>query len=421
VLQKLNDHRIRSAIAGGVGGLVGWTLGEILVQSWAGDLASIFLGGALYGITFGVALGVAGDLFMPSAYRVSKGAKIGARVGLIAGVVGDFSASVAFGVLRSFPFIGRSIGWAIFGAFIGIAVGFTRGSSSRLRSGALGGLIGGAIGGLAFDLVDQIVWLRIGNGVLQRAAGFTILGACIGLWIVVMERQGSFGILKITSGQYEGRELFLDKSSLTLGSDERGDMPVYGDPEIRSHHATLRQTGTGYVIEANAGAVVLVNSQPVSRQSLVNEDELLIGSTRLIYRDKSSATTRAVSEPATPEPAWSPRPAPPLPVFPAAVPQAVAPTAIGALWLVDARTGQRCGLQAGVTTIGRAPDNNIVLDDATVSGYHAEIHYQSGQCVLHDKNSRNGTFVNGRRISGANLIKLGWRITIGDVELILES
>lgn len=421
MLQKLNDHRIRSAIAGGVGGLAGWILGEILVQSWAGDLASIFLGGALYGVTFGVALGVAGDLFMPSAYRVSRGAKIGARVGLFAGVIGDFSASVAFGLLKWLPFIGRAIGWAIFGAFIGLAVGFTRGSSSRLRSGALGGLIGGAIGGLAFDLVDQIVWLRIGNGVLQRAVGFTILGACIGLWIVVMERQGSFGILKIISGQYEGRELFLDKSILTLGSDERGNLPVYGDPEIRSHHATLRQTGTGCLIEAAPGAAVLVNKQTASRQSLVNEDELQIGSTRLIYRDKSGATTRAVSEPAAPESVQPSQPAPPSPAFFPAAPQAVATPGTVALWLADTQTGQRYDLQADVTTIGRAPDNNIVLSDTTVSGSHAEIRCESGQYVLFDKNSRNGSFVNGRRITVPNLVKPGWRIAIGDVELIVGS
>ncbi len=73
------------------------------------------------------------------------------------------------------------------------------------------------------------------------------------------------------------------------------------------------------------------------------------------------------------------------------------------------------------TTIGRAPDNDIVLGSATVSGYHAEIRYENGQYVLHDKNSRNGTYVNGRRIVGPNLIKPGWRITIGDVDLTVGS
>ena len=99
----------------------------------------------------------------------------------------------------------------------------------------------------------------------------------------------------------------------------------------------------------------------------------------------------------------------------------VAAPGVGTLWLADAQTGLRYGLQAGVTTIGRAPDNNIVLGGTTVSGYHAEVRYENGQYVLYDKNSRNGSFVNGRRISAPNLIKPGWRITIGDIELIVGS
>lgn len=427
MLQKLNDQRIRGAVAGGLGGLLSWAFIEPLVAPRLQALTNVAdlypvdaLFGALAGVCIGAALGIAEGILMRSTYRAMRGAVIGAVAGIIGGAIGLVIGEMVYQPLKLLCFVGRSLGWAVFGAFLGVAEGVTRRSWQGLRSAALGGTIGGAIGGFAFDLVGVFALLLLRSDALSRGVALIILGACIGLWIVIMERRLSPATLKITSGQFEGREFYLDKPSLTVGSDERGDIAVFGDADIRSQHATLTHTGTGYVIEAVPGAPVLVNKQPVSRQSLVNEDEVLIGGTRLIYRDKIGATRRAVSEPVAPEPAWSPQPAAPLSTVSSAAPQ-VSAAGFGALWLVDSRTGQRYGLQAGVTTIGRALDNNIVLGGTIVSGYHAEVRYENGHYVLHDKNSRNGTFVNGRRISAPNLIKPGWRITIGDIELIVGS
>ena len=428
MLQKLNDQRIRSAIAGGLGGLLSWILVELLVAPRLQGLTNVAdmypvdaLFGALAGVCIGAALGSAEGILMRSAYRTVRGALIGAAAGIIGGAIGLVLGEMVYQPLKLCCFVGRSLGWAVFGAFLGVAEGITRRSWPGLRSAALGGTIGGAIGGIAFDLVGVVTVLVFGSDALSRGVALVIMGACIGLWIVVMERRLSPATLKITSGQFEGREFYLDKPSLTLGSGERGDIAIFGDADIRSHHATLTHAGTGYLIEAVSGASVLVNKQPVSRQSLVNEDELLVGGTRLIYRDKSGATTRTVSEPAAPEPAWPPQPAMPFPAVSPVAPRGVAAPGVGALWLADAQTGLRYSLQAGVTTIGRASDNNIVLGGTTVSGYHAEVRYENGQYVLYDKNSRNGSFVNGRRISAPNLIKPGWRITIGDIELTVGS
>ena len=55
------------------------------------------------------------------------------------------------------------------------------------------------------------------------------------------------------------------------------------------------------------------------------------------------------------------------------------------------------------TRIGRAPDNDIVLDDLQVSRHHAELLSTPAGVKLVDLGTRNGTFVNGRRISEADL------------------
>ncbi len=51
-------------------------------------------------------------------------------------------------------------------------------------------------------------------------------------------------------------------------------------------------------------------------------------------------------------------------------------------------------------TIGRKEGNSIVLLDQHVSGTHAEIIVRNNKVYLEDLHSTNGTFLNGKRISG---------------------
>lgn len=73
---------------------------------------------------------------------------------------------------------------------------------------------------------------------------------------------------------------------------------------------------------------------------------------------------------------------------------------------------QRIAFYQARLCIGRRPFNDIVLDDRTVSGRHAMLHKRSGVIILSDMGSRNGTWVNGLRISRRILID-GDRIDVG--------
>jgi ABC transport system ATP-binding/permease protein len=64
-------------------------------------------------------------------------------------------------------------------------------------------------------------------------------------------------------------------------------------------------------------------------------------------------------------------------------------------------------------TIGRHPTNTVVIDIATVSAEHAIIENIDGAYRLTDRNSKNGTFVNGERI-GVTMLHDGDIIRIGD-------
>lgn len=79
--------------------------------------------------------------------------------------------------------------------------------------------------------------------------------------------------------------------------------------------------------------------------------------------------------------------------------------------------GRRVPVAAGTISIGRAPDNDITLDDRRVSRRHAEVRLRLGRHTLYDLGSTNGTFVNGKRVTEVALSE-GDRITLGAATLI---
>lgn len=60
--------------------------------------------------------------------------------------------------------------------------------------------------------------------------------------------------------------------------------------------------------------------------------------------------------------------------------------------------GTRVTLPRGMTTLGRAPLNNIVIDEAGISRQHTAIRGDQEGYWITDLGSRNGTFVNGEKL-----------------------
>jgi hypothetical protein len=83
-------------------------------------------------------------------------------------------------------------------------------------------------------------------------------------------------------------------------------------------------------------------------------------------------------------------------------------------------TGRRLVLDGGPLTIGRASDNDLILDDRRVSRHHARLQARRGMLVLTDLGSANGSRVNGVAVSEAAL-GAGDRIEIGTAILVIEA
>ena len=72
------------------------------------------------------------------------------------------------------------------------------------------------------------------------------------------------------------------------------------------------------------------------------------------------------------------------------------------------------------TPIGREPDNAIQLSDSEVSKHHALIHAGPGGWEIEDRDSRNGTFVNGKQIKRIAL-RNNDQLRIGSIDLLFET
>ncbi len=73
------------------------------------------------------------------------------------------------------------------------------------------------------------------------------------------------------------------------------------------------------------------------------------------------------------------------------------------------------------TTIGRSRTSDIVLPDQWLSRRHAEIVRRDDQFFVADLGSRNGTLLNGARITGERPLQPGDRITLGAYDLTFSG
>ena len=128
----------------------------------------------------------------------------------------------------------------------------------------------------------------------------------------------------------------------------------------------------------------------------------------------------------------APRHAPPVPQMPAAgtphtqmAPSAAKPPEVAnlATKMFHALRPSRSGAiqqPAGSQTIGRATDNDIVIQDVLASRHHAFLLPTPLGTEIRDAHSVNGTFVNGVRVGSAVLTE-GDVVTIGNVDLVFTG
>src|SRR5262245_57225800 len=71
-------------------------------------------------------------------------------------------------------------------------------------------------------------------------------------------------------------------------------------------------------------------------------------------------------------------------------------------------------------TIGRLPDNAVIIDNPAVSGHHARVFREADDIVLEDLHSTNGTFVNTQHVT-RHLLRHGDVVLVGKHHLVFDQ
>lgn len=163
----------------------------------------------------------------------------------------------------------------------------------------------------------------------------------------------------------------------TIGRASEADIRLE-NPRVSRDHAVLEPTPAGWVLVNHSSNGTFVHGQRTERLTVGQPVTVLLGSASSgqpveLHPAGSApgqATTGQVTKPHLETTAIR------------------SPTAVHAIDQV-------------AVTIGRAPDNAVVLNDLLVSRHHAALRRAGDQWELVDKNSANGTYVNGNRITRA--------------------
>lgn len=291
------SHLAQLCLAGAIGGFLGWLLTEPFFGERASDetfwgvLAKmgVFLG--LICICVGGCLGAVEGIVARVWQKAVAAAAVGAGVGFAGGFVGGIVAQIVYSALgggtgeagQGQQMIARALGWALAGCFAGVGQGVAFRSWRKVGYGLLGGLAGGFAGGMLFDPINWL--LRLQSGAVSRAIAITVVGACAGLGIGLVEEIRKQGWLLVMSGLLTGKQFILYREQTTLGSSPKCDIVLPKDPAVQPQHALIRAERERYVLQDLTGTpTVLLNGQPVTGRALRDGDTLHIGSTALAFR-----------------------------------------------------------------------------------------------------------------------------------------
>ena len=79
--------------------------------------------------------------------------------------------------------------------------------------------------------------------------------------------------------------------------------------------------------------------------------------------------------------------------------------------------GKKVLLVSTTTTLGRSSRSHVQLEDPLISANHARIVRRGDEYIVEDRQSKNGTLVNGRSVQSTKL-NAGDRLQLGGTKLI---
>lgn len=83
--------------------------------------------------------------------------------------------------------------------------------------------------------------------------------------------------------------------------------------------------------------------------------------------------------------------------------------------------GQTLAISHSPFTLGRSPDNDLVVPEPLASRHHVRLEARAGRWYLIDLDSANGTLLNRQRVSGEQTLNAGDVIAIGETVFVFSA
>jgi pSer/pThr/pTyr-binding forkhead associated (FHA) protein len=193
---------------------------------------------------------------------------------------------------------------------------------------------------------------------------------------------------------------------------------VLDDATVSRNHATIAyQDGEYYIEDAGSMSGTMVEGIAATRTLLASGATLKMGEAELVFmQTEPEAAGAAVGATGTGGGATGTGAAGPGETVVMQPPQS------GVMaWLAvtsGPSKGKTYQLREGENTIGRSSDNDLAIEDTSISRSHAMVRVQDDRFVLVDLGSRGGTKVGDRRLEGRT-ISTGGVVTVGQTRLNL--
>ena len=227
------------------------------------------------------------------------------------------------------------------------------------------------------------------------------------------------------TGTLANQRFAIESERVAIGRDASQCQIVLDQPIVSKRHALIEIAGQqATIIDLGSRNGTFVNGEQITRRDLREGDVIAFGPGGAIAFSFHKAGPQAFGQGSE-----GPRPIvvnqhnisrPPVaPISPGQRAGMRAPTASSqqsvAMTIVRAA-------EKPVLRLGRAPDNDVVLDAPGVSRYHASLAYTNGpQPVITDVGSTNGTFINGEPLVGPRQLSPNDLVSFGGFLLRVEG
>lgn len=211
-----------------------------------------------------------------------------------------------------------------------------------------------------------------------------------------------YGKLVVVEAGGSPKEYLLAKETITVGRAYDNDI-ILSDPKASRYHGEFRRTDGQYeIVDLGSTNGTRIGSERIQRRVLPDGTTVRIGASELRFQMSAAGVP------------------PPAREETGTIEITLAEIAVPRLVVYAAGKTREVLLGAKPVTIGRGPENEIVIDEPKVSRRHARIEKEGDEFLVVDLGSTNGSWVQGERVQ-RRLLQDNDTVQIGSARIFFKA